>query len=550
MSGFAMALARRVLTGNDDPDWAYTAPTDPDAPPDPTCAEKITAAFSTAGEAEALIALLCTGDEGADFLTDTMSARSGEIEMGLNTAWMLTCTALVFVMHAGFAMLCAGAIRSKNTMNILLQTVLDAITTAIAFYLVGFAFAYGWGDNPNGVIGDSLFALAHFEDQGKGVDNPDPTKYFWKDWVFQYAFAATATTIPAGCVAERFNFTAYLAYSFFIPAWVYPLVVHWVWSPQGWLGYVRLKEFNHLFRAGMMDFAGSGVVHMTGGFAGFWGALLVGPRMGRFDASGKPVDMPGHSAVLVVLGTVLLWFGWYGFNPGSVLLINNSTLAAVAGRAAVCTTLSGAGGGLSALALAFIRHKAWDLVAVCNGVLVGFVSITAGAHVLQPWAALIGGMIGACIFEGVCILYLKFKIDDPLSASPMHGWCGIWAVLWTGLMATKRFTLEAYGGLHQHCAEWNPEDGDDCLAYEDDPANYPFGLFYPGGGGRLFASQVVGVLVIFGWVAVNMIPFFLILKFLGKLRISPEEEQAGLDVSKHGGSAYNHGEKGESKPTL
>jgi ammonium transporter, Amt family len=527
MAAFAMAAAHRALQGEEEL----------------SCIDKLISVFGPLDEdkTKILSEVLC------DPIQANYDTASG-LTMGLNTAWMLTCTALVFVMHAGFAMLCAGAIRSKNTMNILLQTVLDAITTAIAFYLVGFAFAYGWGDNYNAVIGDSLFAMSGWELQGKGTHPAEPT-WYWKDWVFQYAFAATATTIPAGCVAERFNFAAYLAYSVFIPAWVYPLIVHWVWSPMGWLGYVRSQHFSHLFGAGMMDFAGSGVVHMTGGFAGFWGCVLVGPRMGRFDASGKPVDMPGHSAVLVVLGTVLLWFGWYGFNPGSSLTINNATLASVAGRAAVNTTLSGAAGGLAALAIAFIRHKAWDLVAVCNGVLVGFVSVTAGCHVIQPYAAVIGGMIGACIFEGVCVLFLKFKIDDPLAASPMHGFCGIWGVLWTGLMATKNFTLEAYGGYHQTCDEYDEETGF-CKTFSDGPHNYPFGLFYPGGGGRLFASQVVGVLVIIGWVTVNMVPFFLVLKFLGKLRISPEEEQAGLDVSKHGGSAYNHGGDKEAKPGL
>jgi Amt family ammonium transporter len=367
----------------------------------------------------------------------------------------------------------------------------------------------------------------------------------WQDWFFQWAFAATATTIPAGAVAERFNFNAYLGYSFFISAWVYPIVVHWAWSQYGWLGYGRW-QLNHLFGSGYIDFAGSGVVHMVGGFSGMWACILVGPRMGRFDSNGKPVDMPGHSATLVVLGTVLLWFGWYGFNPGSMIFINNAGYAMVVGRAAVCTTLAGAAGGLMALAVAFLRNKAWDLLACCNGVLCGFVAVTGGCHVLEPWAAIICGAVAAVIFEAVCVLFLRLKIDDPLMAAPMHGFCGAWGIFWVGLMANQEYILQAYGGSHTGAEPTSPPYN----VYDPsglNPVNYPFGLFYYGGGGVLLASQIVGILVIFAWVTVNMVPFFYIFKMMGALRISAEEEQAGLDASKHGGSAYNY-DGGLNKP--
>lgn len=246
---------------------------------------------------------------------------------------------------------------------------------------------------------------------------------------YQWAFAATATTIPAGAVAERFNFNAYLAYTILISAWVYPIIVHWVWDEDGWLGAGRLTADNLLFGSGMIDFAGSAVVHMTGGLTGLMGAWIVGPRLGRFDSNGKPVDMPGHSATLVVLGTCLLWLGWYGFNPGSTLAIANATLGRVAARSAVTTTLSGCAGGVSCLLNQFRRNGTWDLVAMCNGVLVGFVSITAGAHVLEPWAAIIAGLTGGLIFDGVCWVFLKLRIDDPLGAAPMHGFCGMWGCI-------------------------------------------------------------------------------------------------------------------------
>ncbi|EFJ47696.1 hypothetical protein VOLCADRAFT_61118 [Volvox carteri f. nagariensis] len=465
------------------------------------------------------------------------SSKLQDAIIGLNTLYLLLCGALVFVMHAGFAMLCAGAIRSKNTMNILLQTVMDAAVSAIAFYVLGYGFAYGVGDKPNGFIGDALYGLSrwrsHNYDLATGMGGD--TGLGWQSWFFQWAFAATATTIPAGAVAERLNFNAYLVYSAFISAFVYPVVVHWVWSTEGWLGYVRRAPYGRLFGSGMIDFAGSGVVHMTGGLAGLAGCVLLGPRMGRFDSSGRPVEMPGHSASLVVLGTVLLWFGWYGFNPGSQLLINSLANAAVVGRAAVTTTLSGAAGCLTCLGVAFTRHKAWDLVAGCNGALVGFVTVTAGAHVLEPWAALIAGSTGALVFEMGCALLLKLKVDDPLAAAPMHAAGGAWGVVFVGLLAKKQYICESYG---KDCTE--PGSG-----------VVPHGLFY-GGGGRLLASQVIGVISIFAWVYGLLTLLFAVLNAINLLRISAQEEQAGLDLSKHGGSAYyyDHGlGKPEKAPT-
>lgn len=468
--------------------------------------------------------IACNDDELAalaaklgDDVAGTLCAKLANTEGGLNMELLLFAGALVFIMHGGFAMLCAGAIRSKNTMNILLQTILDAAVSAIAFYTLGYAFAWGTPPYCNGFIGYNMFGLQGFAE----TTQPSLQTGTWTDWFFQWAFAATATTIPAGAVAERFNFNAYLGYSFFIAAWVYPVVVHWAWSGCGWMSAFNTTDT--LLKVGYMDFAGSGVVHMVGGFAGLVGCYMVGPRLGRFDSNGNPVDMPGHSATLVVLGTVLLWFGWYGFNPGSVLAIGNTGYQAVSGRAACTTTLSGAAGGLAGLVISFGRHKAWDLLSVCNGVLVGFVSITAGCHVVEPWAAILAGIIGVAIFEAVCVLFLKLRIDDPLSASPMHGFGGIWGVLFVGLLANPEYISQVYG---------------------DKPY---WGAFYPGGGGNLFACQLIGVLVILGWTVANMALFFLGFKLTNTLRISPEEEQAGLDVSKHGGSAYNadHGLPGK-----
>ncbi|PNH07036.1 Ammonium transporter 1 member 2 [Tetrabaena socialis] len=469
------------------------------------CVEAFTAAYTGANAAE-LAAALCaqfaqSADVGTAMTLGNEFTAPGLIDLniGLNTLYLISSGALVFVMHAGFAMLCAGAIRSKNTMNILLQTIMDAAVSAIAFYVVGYGFAYGVGDKPNGFIGDALFGLARWKPKNLGP----AVGINWQAWFFQWAFAATATTIPAGAVAERLNFNAYLIYSFFISAFVYPVVVHWVWSGEGWLGFARSTAYTHLFRSGMIDFAGSGVVHMTGGLAGFVGCVLVGPRMGRFDSNGQPVEMPGHSATLVVLGTVLLWFGWYGFNPGSQLQIQGVANAAVAGRAAVTTTLSGAAGCLSCLLTAFFRHKVRQ------------------EEQLYDRGELLYDRGGQMYDIVSCALFLKLRIDDPLSAAPMHGFTGAWGVFFVGLLAKREYICESYGR--------------DCNS-GDYVAN---GLLY-GGDGRLLASQVIGIITIATWVMGVMSILFFALKALKLLRISAEEEQAGLDVSKHGGSAYNY----------
>ena len=262
----------------------------------------------------------------------------------------------------------------------------------------------------------------------------------------------------------------------------------------------------------MFDFAGSGVVHMTGGVAGLVGAWIVGPRTGRFGPDGRVVAMPGHNASLVVLGTFILWVGWYGFNPGSQLSIIGSEI--IVSRAAVATTLSAASGGVTAMGINYLLYHVWDLIAVCNGILAGLVGITAGCSVTEPWTAIICGFLSAWVIHGSGKLLLKLKIDDPLEASPMHGFCGAFGVLWVGFMAKKEYVLEVYGAGRDH------------------------GVFY-GGSGKLLGAQIVGVICITLWVGGLLGIFFSLLKKMNMLRTSAEEEQMGLDESKHGGSAYN-----------
>lgn len=415
---------------------------------------------------------------------------------------------LVFFMQCGFCMLSAGSVRQKNAKNIILKNVLDACFGALGWYFFGWALAYG--GNAGKFIGTENWAL-----------NETPTDDY-HNWFFQYAFAATTVTIVSGAVAERTKFEAYLLYAFTLTSWVYPVIVHWVWSEEGWLSAFVAKDklFNE---SGMVDFAGCGVVHMTGGFAGLAGAIAVGPRLGRYDANGKARDIPGHSASLALLGVFILWFGWFGFNPGSALAIVGAS--ATAALCAVTTTLAAAAGCITTLFLQmgiiFARtgQVVWDVIAAGNGALAGLVSITAACSVVHPWASVVIGVIGAFVYTGASNLVLHgFKVDDPLDAIAVHGFCGMWGLIAAATFADEDLMRLSYGDF-------------------DDGSRRAFG-WIQGGDGKLLVAAIVGIIVIFSWVMGHMVPFFFLMKALGLLRVSPEEEHEGLDISHHGGSAY------------
>jgi len=357
-------------------------------------------------------------------------------------------------------------------------------------------------------------------------DFPQPT-FDYPYFLYQWTFAIAAAGITSGSIAERTQFVAYLIYSSFLTGLVYPIVSHWFWSSDGWASPARSE--NLLFQSGVIDFAGSGVVHMVGGIAGLWGALIEGPRIGRFGVGGKPVTLRGHSATLVVLGTFLLWFGWYGFNPGSFATIFKAygetpgssfygQWSAV-GRTAVTTTLAGCTAALTTLFGKRLIDGYWNVTDVCNGLLGGFAAITSGCSVVEPWAALVCGFVAAWVLMGCNRLAEKLQFDDPLEAAQLHGGCGAWGIIFTGLFAEKRYIAEIFGG---------------------DP-NRPFGLLM-GGGGRLLAAHVVQILVITGWVSVTMGTLFFILHKLKLLRIPAEDEIAGVDPTSHGGLAYMYTE--------
>jgi len=432
------------------------------------------------------------------------TAADATQQSDLDVLWLLFGAYLVFFMQCGFALLEAGSVRAKNTKNILLKNVLDACLGGLIWWTIGYPIALG--------------------DMGTSETKDDVTQPFFMDriegksahtyyamWMFQWAFAATAATIVSGAVAERCAFSAYLCYTFALTAFIYPVVVYWGWGAHGFLSAWG-AEFP-LGANGLIDFAGSGVVHMTGGGAALMGAIALGPRTGRFaPRTGEVQDMPGHSTVLAALGTFILWFGWYGFNPVSTLAFEYMQDAA---RAAVTTTLAACAGGATTLAIHVALKNPPDVSPALNGILAGLVSITGPCPVVDAWAAVLIGFIGAFVYYGSSKLLLKLKIDDPLDASPVHFFCGMWGVIASGLFANKEFTSGVYG------------------TSEDD-----YGALMGGGGAQL-GVQFIGMLTIGAWTCATTGAVFFALRMMKILRVSAEDEDAGLDSSHHGGDAYN-----------
>jgi len=448
----------------------------------------------------------------------------------VDTFYFMFVGALVFFMQAGFGMLEAGSVRTKNTRNILLKNLLDACVGALIWWAWGFATAYETGTGGNTFIGSTKDAKGFFA-EGWAGKNEHATGYTFAAWFFQYVFAAAAATIVSGAVAERAQLLAYLIYTTVITGLIYPVVVHWVWDGNGWASCFNSNTDSAKgpLLGGQVDFAGSGVVHMTGGVSALVAAAVIGPRSGRFEGGGrvgKPVPIKGHSSVLQVLGTFILWLGWYGFNPGSTLGITPAGYAQAAARVVVTTTLSAAAGGITVCLLEkMLGSKTWDVGAVCNGILGGLVSITAGCSVTYPWAAAIIGVLGGFVYFGSSKMVLKImKVDDPLDAFAVHGACGFWGCIATALFSAPAFAY--YGELA----------GTDC---NSDCAGV--GLFY--GCGCLMGVTLAALFAEIVWVGGMTFLMFFILKMAGILRVSQEVEEAGMDVSKHGGSAYEDAAK-------
>lgn len=328
----------------------------------------------------------------------------------LDTMWVVLAAALVFLMQGGFALLGAGALRGKNTVNYLMKSVMDFGFGALVFFTVGFGLMFGAG---NVLVGTEGFALR--------ASMPDASTLVF--FLFQVMFAATAATIVAGAVAERMRIKAYVVYTLAITAVLYPVFGHWVWG-GGWLA-------NLPFGSGAVDFAGSGVVHGIGGLLALVAAWMLGPRIDRFGEDGAPRELPGHNMIYVVLGTLLLFFGWFGFNAGSTLSAADPTVPLIA----VNTFLAGAAGAVTVFSVQALRGRT-GIASVCNGMLSGLVAVTAPCAFIAPWAAIVVGSLGGAIYlAGARFLLHRLRVDDPIGAVPVHGFNGLFGLIAVGLFA-------------------------------------------------------------------------------------------------------------------
>lgn len=395
----------------------------------------------------------------------------------INSMWVLMASILVFLMHAGFAMVEVGFTQSKNAVNIIMKNFVTVSVGVLCYFFIGYGIMYG--SDLNGIIGTDLFALVNKPSEIAGIS-------FDVFFFFQAIFAATCATIVSGAMAERTKFTSYIVFCFVAATIIYPIIGHWIWG-----GGFLATNF------GFRDFAGGTAVHAVGGFCALIGAYMVGPREGKYK-KGKAQAIPGHNIPLGALGVLILWFGWFGFNPGSTLDITSSVTA----HAAITTLLSGAAATFSALVVSNFKYGKPDPALTLNGALAGLVGITAGANQISFGGAIIvGALSGIIMLYAVEFIDIKLKIDDPVGAISVHGVCGTFGTIAIGLLST---------------------DG---------------GLFY-GGGMSLLGTQVLGV-VICGAAALSMayITFSIIKKFMG-LRVEQHEEVNGLDTMEHGISAY------------
>ena len=411
----------------------------------------------------------------------------------IDNLWVLIAGVLVFIMQAGFGMVEAGMTRPKNVGNIMAKNLADMCVGALAFFAVGYGIAYG--TDAGSLFGVDTFFLSGAE---TGFSAEGGLSIF-TDFFFQVVFAATAVTIASGAMAERTKMSAYLVFSFFMTALIYPVVVHSFWSGEGLLADLAIGD------AKFGDFAGSTIVHSTGGWAAMMGAIFLGPRIGRYGRDGKPRPMPGHSMAFVVVGVMVLWFGWFGFNPGSELAAD-----AVVMRAAVTTMLAAAAGAVTAGAVVWFRTGHLDVAMTANGVLAGLVGITAGTAAMSPSGAVLTGAVAGVIVVGSVAFFDRIRVDDPVGAISVHGVCGLWGTLAVGLFA--RYS-------------------DGFVATDN------AGLFYGGGIDQLLV-QLVGAAMVFVWVVVTTGILFAVMKRTVGLRVSRQAEIGGLDIFEHGQPGY------------
>ena len=417
--------------------------------------------------ATAAVWLLSTGTASAATVEEQLAGLSADIDV----IWVAAAAALVFLMQLGFALVETGLVRAKNAANIIAKNIADMSVGAVFYWAIGAALAYG-------ATSGGLVGTTGFFDGAHGTALGDGTQF-----VFQMVFAATAATIVSGAVAERMKFPGYLIMSVAITAIIYPVVTHWQWSGAGWLTDL-----------GFHDFAGSTLVHMTGGVAALVGAVVLGPRIGKYDKNGKPRAIPGHNVPFMIFGVFILWFGWFGFNGGSTLGAVGQ--ADAIGNILLATNVAAGAGAMAAGAVIWLANGRFDPTMAGNGALAGLVGITAGPDLASGPAALAVGLLcGAAVVLAVKA-FDSIRVDDPVGAISVHGVCGI-----IGTLAVP---------------------------------------FYPGAAdaGITLGTQAVGVVAVAAFVAVTSSALFLGLRAIGMLRVAAEEEIEGLDVTEHGLEAY------------
>lgn len=436
-----------------------------------------------------------------------VAQTTADLRVGLDTMWVMVAAMLVFFMNAGFCMLETGLCRQKNAVNVLAKNLIVFAMSTIAFWVAGFGLMFGGGNDFIGT--DGVFFLS-------GIDNSPATldayqgAYGSLNWAgvpllakffFQLAFAGTAATIVSGAVAERIKFVDFLIFSLLLVGIAYPLTGHWVWG-GGWLA-----------KAGFFDFAGSTVVHAVGGWAALMGAIILGPRIGKYNEDGSSNAMPGHNMAIATLGCLILWLGWFGFNPGSTMSI--SWLIA---HIAMTTNIAAAFGGLAATFTAWALLGKPDLSMVINGILAGLVAVTAPCAFITVWAAAIIGAVGGVLVVFAVLWIDRLKVDDPVGAISVHLVNGVWGTIALGLFAVGP----------------DVKVGQDVL-YTAGPGR---GFLLGGGFGQL-GAQLLGSITVGLTIAILSAIFWLALKATLGIRVSAEEELKGLDIGEHGMEAYS-----------
>lgn len=404
----------------------------------------------------------------------------------INIVWVFLGAVMVMFMQAGFAILEAGFTRQKNSNNVLMKNLMDFSIGSLIFLVVGFGLMFG--ESLGGFVGTTGF-IDPTTLQLDAFDALSPTVFIF----FQTVFCATAATIVSGAMAERTKFSAYLVYTLIISLVIYPISGHWIWGG------------GFLSEMGFIDFAGSTAVHSVGGWAALMGAITLGPRIGKYNADGSANAIPGHNIPLGTLGVFILWFCWFGFNPGSSLEAQGYV-----GHIAMTTNLAACAAAVTTLFLTWKRYGKPDISMTLNGVLAGLVAITAGCHIVSLYGSIVIGIVaGFVVTFGIEILDKKFHIDDPVGAVGVHCMNGVWGTLAVGLFACQTPAVD--GSV--------------------------LGLFY-GGGIDLLVTQVIGVVCVAVWVCATSFIMFNVIKHTMGLRVTPEEEINGLDIGEHGSEAY------------